>query len=233
MVVNQRDSLDDARKAFRSGNYSEALEKYEYFFEHALDDDPHSLYGVRLSYCLDEWAKLGKKFPEAIERLELKKKESLILLEKTKEPECFHDYISICKYLESPELPVEQFLQFHSEDRELANVIVRFIWEELVKREKWEVCSIYLLNPMEKYGTAITKFDEAMKVCKSDPDLGGEDFERQIEGWYIRDICNILLVLKNSGKINDVSLIREQVAIDMKDRNYNKLKAKIDEKVAL
>lgn len=45
----QKDTLDNAREAFRSGRYAEAPESYEYLFDHALDDDPHSLYGARIS----------------------------------------------------------------------------------------------------------------------------------------------------------------------------------------
>ena len=60
----QKDALDRARAAFKEANYSRALEQYEYFFDHALDDDPHSLYGVRLSYCLAEWVRLGELYPE-------------------------------------------------------------------------------------------------------------------------------------------------------------------------
>jgi hypothetical protein len=65
----QRDALDNARAAFKHGDYPEALRQYDYFFDHALDDDPAALYGVRLSYCLDEWAKLGEKYPPALESL--------------------------------------------------------------------------------------------------------------------------------------------------------------------
>jgi len=233
MTHNQRDALDEARDAFHSGKYPEALEKYDYFFEHALDDDPHSLYGVRLSYCLDEWAQLGKQYPEALARLEKKRDCALARLEKTKEPERFHDYIAICKYLESPDLPIKQFRRFHSEDRELANTIVRFIWDMLVKEGLWEICISYLPDPKEKYEHSVYKFDEAMKVCKSDPSLGGEDFERQIKGWYVRDVSNILLVLKNSGQADEFSRIRECTYSDLQSRGYPELLVKIDEKVPL
>ncbi len=229
----QKDSLDKARAAFRSGKYAEALDNYDYFFEHALDDDPHSLYGVRLSCCLDEWAKLGEKYPEALARLKIKRDEALALLVKTKEPEHFHDYVAICEYLKCPELPIEQFIQFHSEDTALAHTIVRFIWEELIEMKQWEVCRSYLPNPDDKYERSFVKFDEAMKVCKSDPSLGGEDFERQIKGWCVRDLSNIILVLMNSGQVDIASSIRKRASSDLESRGCSELMVQIDGRVAL
>ena len=106
MEANPRDALDEARAAFRERNYDTALERYEHFFDHALDDDAHSLYGVRLSYCLSEWAKLGDVHPLARRRLEEKASESLDLLVHTRDPERFHDFIAICGYLDQKSDPV-------------------------------------------------------------------------------------------------------------------------------
>ncbi len=36
MTRLQKDALEEARIAFKSGNYPEALEKYEYFFDQDL-----------------------------------------------------------------------------------------------------------------------------------------------------------------------------------------------------
>lgn len=225
--------LDEARDAFHSGKYPEALEKYDYFFEHALNDDPHSLYGVRLSYCLDEWAQLGEKYPEALTRLENKRDHTLAQIVKTKAPERFHDYIAICKYLGSPSLPIKPFLRFHAEDRDLSKIIVRFIWDKLVKEGLWEICISYLPDPKESYKHSVYKFDETMKVCKSDPGLGGEDFEQQIKGWYVRDVSNILLVLKSNGKTDEFVLIREHSRSDLQSRGYPELAVKIEDKLTL
>jgi len=54
--------LEDAKLAHESGDFVNALKFYEQFFDHALDDDPYALYGVRLSYCLDGWVKLAGEF---------------------------------------------------------------------------------------------------------------------------------------------------------------------------
>lgn len=146
MEANSKDALDEARAAFRGKDYGGSLERYEYFFDHALDNDAHSLYGVRLSYCLSEWAKLGTVYPLAMRRLEEKASESLALLTQTRDPERFHDFIAICRYLDRKSDPIHQFLHFHSSDRDLAGLIIRFIWDALVQDRQWSVCETYLAS---------------------------------------------------------------------------------------
>lgn len=89
------------------------------------------MYGVRLSFCLADWARLGEVYPPALRGLEAKADAALALLDQTREPARFHDFVAICRYLERPEEPVRRFLGYHAADRELAASIVRHIWDEL------------------------------------------------------------------------------------------------------
>ena len=233
METNLRDSLDEARRAFKSKEYAVALDKYNYFFDHALDHDPSALYGVRLSYCLDEWAKLGEEFPEAKVSLERKKEQALELLKETKEPERFHDYIAICKYLNCSEQAITKFIELHELDKNLAKVIVRFIWNQLMDKELWHICIIYLDDYLKKYESCLIKFDQAMGICKSDESLGGVKFESQIKGWYVRDITNILLVFKNCDKQSKFNEILKLVEKDTVSRGYPELKREVFQSVDL
>src|SRR6188508_2272468 len=97
---NPRDALDAARAAFRDKQYPEALASYEWFFDHALDNDPAALYGVRLSYCLDEWARLGAKYPPALQRLEERRDQALKAFGSARDPERFHDFKAICEAID-------------------------------------------------------------------------------------------------------------------------------------
>jgi hypothetical protein len=61
--------LNQARADALAGRYEEALAKYLWFHHHALEIRP-SLAGVRLSYALQEWRRLGEFYPPAWEALE-------------------------------------------------------------------------------------------------------------------------------------------------------------------
>lgn len=229
MESTQRDALDEARAAFRDKDYVRALERYEYFFDHALVGDPHSLYGVRLSYCLSEWAKLGEVHPPARQRLEERAGEALVLLAQTRDPERFHDYIALCRYLHWSEEPGRRFLEFHASDPDLARSTVRFIWDKLVQSEQWSVCEAYLGEPESRYDAALAKFDQAIELCNSEPSFGGHDFEEQIEGWYVRDVSNILRVLRNTGRAEEALAIEVRLEPDMMSRGRGSLVERVHE----
>jgi len=61
-------AYDAAKRLAAAGSFAEALERFEWFHHHALEHQP-SFYGVRLSFALSSWAKLGEKYPPAIESL--------------------------------------------------------------------------------------------------------------------------------------------------------------------
>src|SRR5687767_7110533 len=165
-----RDALDAARIAFRDKRYPEALSNYEWFFDHALDDDPAALYGVRLSYCLSEWARLGSEYPPAWKRLEERRDQALELFGSTRDPERFHDFMAICQYLdEDSKLPIETFAKVHHQDRALAGSAVRFIWHQIVDAQMWDVAAAYVTDYKADYEQAIKKFEEAMTLCDENP----------------------------------------------------------------
>ena len=226
-MSKEQDTLKEAKEAFHLGEYSEALEKYDNFFEESFKNTAN--YGVRLSYCLSEWVKLGNVYPKALKRLEKKRDNALILLVEEREPERFHDYIAICESLESPELPRKEFLLLHAKDRALSTEVVRFIWDELVKFQEWKVCISYLPNPLEKYESYLSNLDTIIKMYVSEDST---PFEKEITGQalsrYIRNATNILLVLKQNNKMEDAILIRKRISSDLESRSLSKLEISID-----
>lgn len=218
MAGRPKDFLDKARGAFRAGNFAEALENYEYFFDHALDGDTASYYGVRLSYCLDEWTQLAVKFPAALDRLQKKRDDSLELLIQTRDPERFHDFETICKYLKCENLPVEKFLVVHASDPELAKTIFRFIRSDLVRQGLWDVCAVHLTDTAEQYKFYLQRLDEIMKINEK-------------EGWnhdvikerHVRDVSDLLLILNNTGKYEEVAYLQKSILSDMQSRNLPEL----------
>lgn len=233
MTVDPRQYLERARASAMSGDFSNALYNYEYFFDHALDEDPHSLYGVRLSYCLSEWVRLGKEYPEAHKRLEKKKENTRALLLETKQPELFHDYETICEHLGKEEESMEFFLFLHETEPKLATTVVRFIWDRLVTSKNWNACLAYLGNAESRYEKLLQKYDQAMSVCRSNPDIGDEDFANQIESWFVRDASNLLIVLKNTNQHELAAQIYSRVDTDTKERKCEHLKIEVSERVGL
>ena len=62
------EALRQARAFADSGDFDKALEKHEWYHEHAVELDP-SQRGVRLSFALNSWIQLGAKYPPALASL--------------------------------------------------------------------------------------------------------------------------------------------------------------------
>jgi len=235
MVVPPGQVLTEARAAAKAGDFPLALSSYEHFFDRALQDqgEDNNYYGVRLSYCLDEWVRLGEKYPEARERLEAKAREALVEFEASSDPEKFHDYQSIQDHLNQKELVFSKFIAYHESKQELASVALRFMWNRLVEAKRWDVCSRYLDDSEAKYKRALYKFDQSMEVCIADPTLGGQEFEDQIKGWYVRDVGNLLGALRNTGRLEAASDLVATITSDMQSRGHPELPARVAERAAL
>ena len=222
------ETIERARTAANDGDYAEALSQYDYFYDNALKED-RSYYGVRHSYCLEEWAELAEKYPPAKARLEEKMATALRLLDETRDPEHFHDYRSICHFLKCTDKAVSKFLTVHGSDPELAQKTFRFIRDDLVAAEKWDICGAYLLHPDKQYIQFLNAFDGAMKVNIQENSDEYEDFTKN---WFVENIASLMLILKNTGKGPESEIIHEQFSMDMTARGFDDLIDALDEKIA-
>jgi hypothetical protein len=210
-----RQMLNKARAAVSQGQHQLALESYAWFFEHALDGDGASFYGVRLSYCLEEWARLSEIYAPAKKSLEERFKQCLVALEHTGQCEHFHDYLSIGEYLGRSDEVFQKFLEYHHSRRTLAAAIVSYIWDALAESEHVAVGGAYIDDLDALYSLHLQKFDGAMRVCRSDPQLGGEEFAEQIIGWFHKDVSNLMKVLVACGRQQDAARIGQTAEKDL------------------
>ena len=92
--------LQEARTDAMAKRYEDALAKHLWFHQNALKHEP-ALYGVRLSFALSYWEKLGNKYPPALASLKAVRDEArqAVTTVKPKEAkELFHDFIAIRAY---------------------------------------------------------------------------------------------------------------------------------------
>jgi len=235
MVVPPGEVLKSARAAVKAEDYPKALENYEKFFDRALLDqgEDHNYYGVRLSYCLDEWAQLGQKFTPAIERLKAKAEVALARFEQARDPENFHDFLCISDYLGQNEVAVAKFVEYHNSDPALANLGLRYIWDVLVDNQQWDVCARYLIDAESKYADTLYKYDQALSLSRKDLKLDGGRFEEAIENMYARNVGNLLRALRNTGNQEVAKRIEALSHSDMESRGKAEVAARANARAAL
>ena len=215
--------LEDAQLAHKAGDFVNALKFYEYFFDHALDDDPYALYGVRLSHCLQGWAELALVFPGAKNSMEAKRRDMLSQYLDTKDPEQFHDYLTICRHLGTETDALEQFLSLHHSQTESAVKLIKYVWDDLINAEHWSVCNELLLEPSQKLDELFSVFDEQSRLKELDPSFDTQKFDRHIVDSLLDNIQKVVLVLRHASRDEDINALQRQFNIAITARHHSML----------
>ena len=202
--------LQDAQLAHEAGDFVNALKFYAHFFDHALDDDPYALYGVRLSYCLEGWARLANEFVGANNQLKEKQAESLQNYQQTKRPESFHDYYAISCALDGQQTALKEFLEINSKSNKSAGKLVKFVWQDLINNEHWQVCNQFLDDPVQKLDESFSIFEEANRLQEMDVSFATDTFQQHILTELIAGVNELLMVLRHNNRTNDVEMIQRK-----------------------
>lgn len=215
--------LKDAQVAHQAGDFVSALKFYEHFFDHALDDDPYALYAVRLSHCLHGWVELAQTFPGAKNALERKKREMLDTYLERRDPERFHDYFSISRALGTETDALEEFLKLHNTEPKSAAKLSKYVWDDLINHEHWQVCSDLMVESNQKLDELFAVFDEAAKLGDVDPSFDNPQFEQHIVDTLLSDVERSVMVLRHTGRNDDIAALQRQFYQGVESRSHSLL----------
>lgn len=219
--------LKDAHTAHEAGDFVNALKFYEYFFDHALDDDPYALYAVRLSHCLNGWIELAEVFPGAKNALERKMKEQLETYQNKRDPELFHDYLSISRGLGTEDEAVNEFLILHNKEPKSAAKLAKYVWDDLIIREHWLVCSELMPESSQKLDELFAVFDEATKLKEIDNSFNTDEFDQHIVSTLLNDLQKTVMVLRHANRSDDLAALQRQFFQGVEQRNQPMLSKKV------
>jgi hypothetical protein len=222
METDPGDILQEAREACASKHYSLSLEKYRWFFDNALKIKK-SYYGVRLSYCLSEWADLGNVYSPALEKLTLLKESALKEFRNTNSHCQFHEYESICNALGCPEEPVKVFEEIAIKDKALAEKLFTYVYAELARQSKWEICREYMGNGYKQYKKILELFDACIDGGRR---KGGDQGEGIIKSTINKTIEELLWILEMQSHANakkEVEAAIEHIQHDFSKRGYTEI----------
>lgn len=136
--------LREASVDARARRYETALAKHVWFHENALQLQP-SMAGVRLSFALSDWERLGREYPPALEKLKSIRDS---LEDRVKKGEGidrgFHDLAAINKTLKEDSRTAESFRQLDSQNPQAARRAFHFAQRALILDEAYEIYVKYV-----------------------------------------------------------------------------------------
>jgi len=140
-------ALDDAREFREKGEFAKALERHEWYHANALRINP-AQYGVRLSFALSDWMRLGEKFPPAIASLKRIRDEGTKTLEEGKgNAALFHDVESINSKLSEEDASIALFKKLDANHPALAGKCFNMISETLMEKNEMDLFAKYVGDP--------------------------------------------------------------------------------------
>jgi tetratricopeptide (TPR) repeat protein len=202
MTVDPGQVLKDARNAVRRGDYAEALEKYLWFYHHALEHD-ESFSGVRLSYAIYEWIELGEVYPPAREALESIQSSNLRLLQDgSRNPSLFHDFASINKGLGRDELTSGVFAGLAESDPKFARRCFPFALAAVMSTGNLALARRFVRSPTQQLDTSLARL--AALINK-----GVDSAQNEILiGLYAKHVRQISSIFEGVGEREEAALLQ-------------------------
>jgi hypothetical protein len=198
--------LRQARQLVKSQQYAEALQKYTWFHDHALDTD-RSLVGVRLSYAISEWVELGEIYPPARRALEsVRDAKAESLMQGTNDGSFFHDVASINRALGQVEQTRDLFKAMAGADRGVAEKCFRFALESLVHTKEFGLARIFLPDPRKEIDQFAIPFKFVPQPTAS---VSPEMLQETLVTIYVRKVSQILEVFIGVGEEDVCNHLRQ------------------------
>ena len=200
--------LDAGRLAAREYRYEEALEHYVWFHEHALEHD-EAYYGVRLSFALASWTRLGEAYPPAIEALrQIRDRKTRVLLDGRGDSRLFDDIAAINENLHEQEATSRLFRELSRKLPLLAKQCSHVAMPALVQTKAYEVARVFVENAEEMVRAWSNRLNEQIAGLENKPETRAPARQAYTR-IYCEDVHNLLEVFIGTGEIREATRLGE------------------------
>lgn len=209
--MDHRKILKDTKALVDAERYEEALKAYKKFFKDSTKKQ--SLTGVRLSYCLMDWRKLGEKYEPALKSLNELGAKTYSKVEKFLENNGdgyskkiftpIQELVSINQTLGKDDESIALFKRFDELNLKIAESFFITIKEALNEAGEYELCYKYIKSPDEFiffWKDYIDRFIEFEGITP--PDIQNSILEHHVEA--INFYNNVLIKNEREESANEV-----------------------------
>nr|BAF45159.1 hypothetical protein [uncultured bacterium] len=128
--------VQDTNALVENGEYKKALGRTIWFHNHALEYDI-GMYGVRLSFALNDWVDLGEKYPPALKTLKnIRDTKTERLTSGSGNPNLFIDVFAINQALSENEKTIKLFKKLEITQPKLASRVWPMIKDMAAKENE-------------------------------------------------------------------------------------------------
>ena len=212
---------DEANELRAKGQYQAALDRYLWYWNHALEYEP-GLSAVRLSFLLSDWVELGRRYPAAKQALlDIRARDTQRLLDKRGDFDLFMELSSLNQYLQDEQATYEMFGKLRQRDPALAWQCFFVAEPVLVKHGDYALCFGYLGDPE----AAFNRIRQQWEMLKQQEQRWAENSDRTADtgaglhppalpktadGRFVDETRQLLLILVKTEHKAEAEHIRDQ-----------------------
>jgi len=216
MAEDMQNYLSETEELAQEGKHKEALERYIWFHDHALEHQP-SMYGVRLSFALSSWKRLADKYPSAMKAFkEIRDKKTKKLSGGNGNAAIFHDVVALNRTLGDETKTITLFEAIAKMDPQLANDCWGIAKEAVFKEKRYDLAQQYVKSVAKEFDRVESSYERNIKMYEN-PDMGGEQFKEYNENRLVKEALQLIEVSLAIGKRDDAVAIQKRVLALVKD----------------
>jgi predicted Ser/Thr protein kinase len=219
---------NEANELRAKGQYQAALDRYRWYWDHALEYQP-SLSGVRLSFLLSDWVELGRRYPAAQQALlDLRARDTQAFLAGRGHFDLFMDVSSLNECLQDEEATYKLFKKIQQQDAALAGQCFLVVEPLLVKHGDYALCFKYIGDPE----SAFSQVRQNWEMLKQSEQRWEESSKRAgdtatgfhppppprtADRRFVEETCQLILILVKSGHKAEGEHIRDEAVALLDD----------------
>ncbi len=209
---NPQTILQEAQSDTSAGRYADALAKFVWFHEHALEVQP-AMTGVRLSFALLYWKELGALYPPAFDKLRSERDRAGEEARDAANPrKPFDDFAAINQTLEEDAKTAGLFAVFDRDSPEKARAVYLAAEPALIRTKRYGLCG--------KYIDADRAFDRYVRLRDA---LAGMTMTPGFkEKSFSTNMATLVGLLAVNGRKEDAARIAEKARALSDDAEYRK-----------
>ncbi|MCK5222876.1 MAG: hypothetical protein KAR14_14910 [Candidatus Aminicenantes bacterium] len=208
--------LSDTQDLVEEGKYQEALKRFQWFHDHALEHEP-AMYGVRLSFALSYWKKLGDKYLPALNAIKKTRDHKTDLVAQGKgDRNLFADVMAINRTLEEDTKTVELFRKLDLNYEDMAKQCWNIAKSPVIKAKAYDLAGKYIEDFEQEFVILKKRYDRNKEMYKEKK--FGEHFKTFSDNRFVETTIQLIDVAIALGKEKVAKQIQSE-ALEILDDN--------------
>ncbi|SDU15438.1 hypothetical protein [Halopseudomonas salegens] len=201
--------LDHIVQLTKEGRYQQALEKHLWF--HEASKTSQGMGGVRLSYALDEWVRLGKNYPAAMDALiGIRDDNKELLLSGQGDFQNFLELSSINRVMGDREATLDLFIILDEKYPDQAQSYYHAAERLLIENKAYDISARYIGDPILKYEGLRHMRERNLGLARGNPDLNTPRFIAYADESFVNDVLSLIEILVAVGQADEALEVQKR-----------------------